>query len=58
LDLSLANQYIPTLQRVIEAVHFARRQYSVAMIAGAHFLLFSREALVPSFATLKFALDG
>jgi hypothetical protein len=41
--LSLANQYIPTLQRVIEAVHFARRQYTVAMIAGAHFLLFSKD---------------
>jgi hypothetical protein len=42
-SLSLANQYIPTLQRVIEAVHFARPQYTVAMIAGAHFLLFSKE---------------
>jgi len=41
--LSLANQYIPTLQRVIEAVHFARRQYTVAMIPGVHFLLFSKE---------------
>jgi hypothetical protein len=39
----LANQYIPTLQRVIEAVHFARHQYTVAMIAGAHFLLFCKE---------------
>jgi hypothetical protein len=29
--------------RLIEAVHFARRQYSVAMIAGAHFLLFSKD---------------
>jgi hypothetical protein len=39
----LANQYIPTLQRVIEAVHFGRRQYTVAVIAGAHFLLYSKD---------------
>jgi hypothetical protein len=31
-------------QRVIEAVHFARRQYSAAMIAGAHFLLYSKDS--------------
>jgi hypothetical protein len=42
LSLSLANQYIPTLPRVIEAVHFARGQYTVPMIAGAHFLLYSK----------------
>ncbi len=29
--------------RVIEAVHFARRQYTAAMIAGAHFLLYSKD---------------
>jgi hypothetical protein len=39
----LANQYIPTLQRVIEAVHVAQGQYTVAMIAGAHFLLYSKD---------------
>jgi hypothetical protein len=41
--LSLANQYIPILQGVIEAVHFGRRQYTVAMFAGAHFLLYSKD---------------
>jgi hypothetical protein len=30
-------------QRVIEAVHLARRQYTAAMIAGAHFLLYSKD---------------
>jgi hypothetical protein len=28
---------------VIEAVHFAGRQYTAAMIAGAHFLLYSKD---------------
>jgi hypothetical protein len=28
---------------VIEAVHFAGRQYTAAMIAGAHFLLYSED---------------
>jgi hypothetical protein len=43
LGLSLANQYIPAFQHVIEAVHRAGRQYSAVMIAGAHFLLFSKD---------------
>src|SRR5437868_14426420 len=30
-------------QRVIETVHFVRRQYTAAMIAGAHFLLYSKD---------------
>jgi predicted enzyme related to lactoylglutathione lyase len=32
-----------TLQRVIEAVHCRRRQYTAGVIAGAHFLLYSKD---------------
>jgi hypothetical protein len=39
--VSLANQYIPT-STPNEAVHFARRQYTAVMIAGAHLLLYSK----------------
>jgi hypothetical protein len=31
------------LQRVIEAVHCLRRQYTAGVIAGAHFLLYSKD---------------
>jgi hypothetical protein len=38
----LANEYIPT-STLNEAVHFARRQYTAVMIAGAHLLLYSKD---------------
>src|SRR5436189_4787455 len=39
----LANQYLLTLQRVTETVHFVHPHYTAAMIAGAHVLLYSKD---------------